>query len=62
MQATGDAVVDALRERVGYTDRLDARNVYAKLTNVVIAGCTGFLHGHGQALTPVLGNRLRVQG
>lgn len=54
---TGKAVVEALSERVRYTDGLKAATT---LQRVAIVDCTGFGAGDAQMLAEDLGDRLRV--
>ncbi|KDQ62392.1 hypothetical protein JAAARDRAFT_149247 [Jaapia argillacea MUCL 33604] len=57
---SGDAVVEALQERVTFSGRKDRHDGFASLNRVVIVGCQDFRHHHGRALGKVLGSRLRT--
>jgi len=59
---SGNAVVDALGARVRYTDKVEDRNAYSKLSEVAVVGCADFLPQHAVTLASVLGTRLRIQG
>ncbi|PIL22426.1 hypothetical protein GSI_15114 [Ganoderma sinense ZZ0214-1] len=59
-RVTGDAVVQAFRERVRFTDRAAAEGRGETLESVAVVGCSEFLFQHGQALAETLGDRLRV--
>ena len=59
-RVTGDAVVQAFRERARFTDRAAEEGRGETLESVAVVGCSEFLFQHGQALAQTLGNRLRV--
>ena len=57
---TGKAVIDALSNRVRYTDGLKAGTETTTLQRVAIVDCIGFGVEDAQKLSEVLGDRLRV--
>lgn len=59
-RVTGDAIVQAFRERVRFTDRAAEEGRGETLESVAVVGCSEFLFQHGQALVETLGDRLRV--
>ena len=59
-RVTGDAIVQALKERMAFTDRAAEEGRGETLESVAVVGCSEFLFQHGQALAQTLGNRLRV--
>ena len=58
-RVTGDAIVRALRERVDFTDRLAENGWGETLKSVAVVGCSEVLFQHGQALSEILGERMR---
>ncbi|KAH9847934.1 hypothetical protein C2E23DRAFT_846319 [Lenzites betulinus] len=58
-RVSGDALVQALRERVRFTDWAAEEGRMATVESVAIVGCSEFLHHHGQLLADTLGERLR---
>ncbi|KAM5530578.1 hypothetical protein V8D89_015772, partial [Ganoderma adspersum] len=59
-RVTGDAVVQAFRERVRFTDKAAQEGRGETLDSVAVIGCSEFSFQHGQTLALTLGNRLRV--
>ena len=57
---SGDAVVQALRERVAFTDRAAEEGRGDRMESVAVVGCSEFLFQHVQMLSESLGDRLRV--
>ncbi|KAK0464577.1 uncharacterized protein EV420DRAFT_1050826 [Desarmillaria tabescens] len=54
---TGDIVVDVMKSRVQYTDRLSSPA--ATLSELMVSECEGFTDSHAQLLRKELGNRFK---
>ncbi|KAI0631954.1 hypothetical protein C8Q77DRAFT_1060219 [Trametes polyzona] len=59
-RVSGDALVDALRERTRFTDLAAEEGRTATLESVAIVGCSEFRFEHAQRLAESLGERLRM--
>ncbi len=59
-RVSGDAVVQALRDRVTFTDRAAEEGRGDTMDSVAVVGCSEFQFQHVQALSPSLGERLRA--
>ena len=57
---SGDVLVRALRRRVVFTDRAEEEGRGETLETVTVVGCSEVLFPHAQALSDVLGDRLRL--
>lgn len=59
-RVSGNALVEALRERVAFTDRAAEEGRGETLESVAVVGCSDFLFQHGQALEEVFGERMKL--
>ncbi|KAI0822046.1 hypothetical protein BC628DRAFT_1392115 [Trametes gibbosa] len=59
-RVSGDALVQALQERVRFTDWAMEDGRADTVESVAIVGCSEFLQHHGQSLADTLGERLRA--
>ncbi|KAH9889771.1 hypothetical protein C8Q73DRAFT_705352 [Cubamyces lactineus] len=59
-RVTGEALVQALQERVRFTDWAAEEGRGDTMESVAIVGCSEFLIEHGQELSQTLGDRLSV--
>ncbi|KZT11830.1 uncharacterized protein LAESUDRAFT_719766 [Laetiporus sulphureus 93-53] len=60
---SGDAIVEALRDRVQYTDDASRADCGVDtLKDACVVGCAGFSARHALSLSPVLGTRLHLSG